>query len=42
MGITQPECLSVFVALGIQHAMSMRHVVMCGLPRSKVYFHLIS
>jgi hypothetical protein len=32
----------VFVALGIQHAMRMRHIVIRDLPRSTVFFHIIS
>jgi hypothetical protein len=32
----------VFVALCIQHAMWMRHIVICGLPDSTVLFHIIS
>jgi hypothetical protein len=38
MSITQPVC--VFVALGTQHAMRMRHIVIYGLPRSTVFFHI--
>jgi hypothetical protein len=30
----------VFVALGIQHANSMRHIVTCGLHRSTIFFAL--
>jgi hypothetical protein len=40
MSITQLVC--VFVALGIQHALRMSHTVICGLPRSAIFFHIIS
>jgi len=40
ISITYSECVSV--ALGIQHAMRMRHIVICDLPRSTVFFHIIS
>ena len=40
INITYCEC--VFVALGIQHAMRMRHVAICGLPRSTIFSHIIS
>jgi hypothetical protein len=38
--VTHPEF--VLVALGTQHAMRMRHIVICGLPRSKIFFHISS
>jgi len=34
--ITYSECASV--ALGIQHAMRMRHTIICDLPRSTIFF----
>jgi len=40
MSITYSEC--VFLALVIQNSMRMRHIVICGLPRSKIIFHVIS
>ena len=32
----------VSAALGVEHAMRMRHIVICGLPRSIIFFHFIS
>jgi hypothetical protein len=32
----------VFVILGIQHATRVRHIAICGLPHSKIFFHIIS
>ena len=37
--VTYTEC--VFVALGIQHAVRMRHII-CGLLLSTVFLHIIS
>jgi len=38
--ITYSECVSV--ALVIQHAMGMRHIVICGLSGSTTVFYIIS
>jgi len=41
IGITYFECVSV--ALGIEYAMRMRHIVICDLSDSKVFFfHIMS
>ena len=40
VNITPPLC--VFVAIGIQHAIRLRHIVTCALPRSTILFHKIS
>ena len=36
--ITYSECVSV--ALGTQHAMRMRHIVICGLSHSTPFFQI--
>jgi hypothetical protein len=40
ISIKHSECVSV--ALCIQHAMRMRHIFICGLPRSAIFFHIIN
>jgi len=37
--ITDSEC--IFVALDIQHVKRMHHIVICGLPSSIIFFHII-
>jgi len=39
MNITQTVC--AFVALSLQHAVRMRHIIICSLPHSTVFFHII-
>jgi hypothetical protein len=38
--ITYTEC--VFIAVGIQHAMRMRHFIICELSGSTLFCHIIS
>jgi hypothetical protein len=40
--ISVTQLVYVFVALVIQHAMRMRHIVIRDLPRSAIFFHIIS
>ena len=40
ISITYSEC--VFVALVIQHAMRISHIVICGLSDSKIFLQIIS
>jgi len=40
ISITYSDCVSV--ALVIQHIMRMHHAVICGLPPSTKFFHIIS
>jgi len=40
VSVTYCEC--VFLALGIQHAMRMHHIAICGLLGSTIFFNLIS
>jgi len=40
ISITHSEC--VFVVLGIQHALRMRYIAICGLSGCAVFFHIIS
>jgi hypothetical protein len=40
ISITHSECVSV--ALGTQHEMRMRYIVIYGLSASTVFFHIIS
>jgi len=35
-------CKYVSAALGIQHAMGMCRIAICGLSRSNTFFHIIS
>ena len=41
-GISITHTEWVFVALGVQHAMHMRHIAICGLSGCLVFFLIIS
>jgi hypothetical protein len=40
LNVTYSECVSL--ALGIQHAMRMRYIVIRGLSGCTIFFHIIS
>ena len=40
VSIIHYEC--VFVTLGVQYAMRMCHIVICGLSDSTIFFHITS
>jgi len=40
INITYSVC--VFLSLGIEYAMRMHYIVICGLPVSKIFFHIFS
>ena len=40
VSVTYSECASV--ALGIRHAIHMRHTAICGLSGGTVFFHIVS
>ena len=40
ISVTYSEC--VFLTTDIQHAMRMRLIVICGLPGSTIFFHIVS
>jgi len=40
--LLQSERVCLCIALGIQHAVRMRHIVICGQPGCTIFFHIIS
>ena len=39
---TYSECVCVCVALVVQHAMRVRHMVICSLSGNTIFFHITS